>query len=99
MPNLPRFSPSKVLYHTVLMYLITYTGITKCMHTMPVQCHITYYTMATLDQYISLPVGHIAVFVKERVTGLGHTDVSALPFEDGLLLALFGMTFNDSDTF
>ena len=57
----------------------------------PVQYQVTYYIAPSLDQYLSLSGGCMAVPVMERVTGLFRTDVSALLF-DGVL-TLFGMTF------
>ena len=60
---------------------------------MPVQCYVTYYISPSLNQYLSLSGGCAVVPVMDRVTGLGRNDVSALLFDNGLLLALFGMTF------
>ena len=54
---------------------------------------IQYYTSTSLDQYLSLSGGCMAVPVMERVTDLLRTDVSALLFDGGLLSTLFGMTF------
>ena len=76
-----------------MQYLNIITGVTMCLCSEPVQYQVIYYISPSLNQYLSLSGGCMAVPVMEQVTGLFHTDVSELLFDGGLLLTLLGLTF------
>ena len=82
-----------ILIGTITYSIKIHTGVTISVCSVTVQYQVTYNISPSLDQYLSLSGGCMAVPVMEQVTDLFCTNVSALLLDGGLLLTLFEMTF------